>query len=607
MKAKTISIIALILLALVLAEPLTHTSAASYPESNWMPRSVTIEVCEFSPKYERTAKVVTSYLTKNIDGSITSINASDEDAIVRIETTGRYGQQLAYQEISYELPMFGAYYCGEEFNYIVFGQNYPERNKSKDVLCIVKYNKNFERIDALSLEGGFMWARKVFDAGTARLAENGNILILHTCCIGYDGHQRNVTTIIDKNSMELIFYKPIYTQNYVSHSFDQYIFFDGDTPVYVDHCDAMPERSVILHKGHLNRSIYVTIPRATMFAIPGEIGANMTGVTVGGAAMSSSSYIMTITSVDHSKVSKYTNFEMEGLGIDQRDIITCTIPRDFSNGAVADKQVIARYIGTDMIATTPLILSNGDNTFVLFWQEYEINDYARKKFTPGVFVAQDIDALGRAIGERREYNSADEFYAEFLDVCVLPGRPSAIDTASGWAHSAVVGAMEKGYVQYDPAADFKDVITRAEFCEMAIRFSECALGDSIDGILASRGLARDPVAFTDTDDSDILAALALGITNGVRPGLFDPEGQITREQAATLVRNVCRIIGLGNDSAAEIEYIDAAKISPWAVDGIVFCNTMGLMGGTGGGRFSPKASLTIQESIVVFERISALF
>ena len=51
-----------------------------------------------------------------------------------------------------------------------------------------------------------------------------------------------------------------------------------------------------------------------------------------------------------------------------------------------------------------------------------------------------------------------------------------------------------------------------------------ATGKKIDAILAEQGLSRSPNAFTDTNDSDILAAYALGITKGTGNNQFSPSG-----------------------------------------------------------------------------------
>ena len=87
-------------------------------------------------------------------------------------------------------------------------------------------------------------------------------------------------------------------------------------------------------------------------------------------------------------------------------------------------------------------------------------------------------------------------------------------TADQWARDGIASAIGKGFVPADLQNHYRNVITRQEFCRMAVSWLEYAMGSGIDDILAQRGVSRDPNAFRDTDDPDILAAFALGITDG---------------------------------------------------------------------------------------------
>jgi hypothetical protein len=120
---------------------------------------------------------------------------------------------------------------------------------------------------------------------------------------------------------------------------------------------------------------------------------------------------------------------------------------------------------------------------------------------------------------------------------------SNLDTISPWAQAHTTEAIVKGFVPPEIRSNFQDIITRAEFCRMAVKWVEYATDKSIDAILTEKGLTRNPNTFTDTDDPDILAAYALGITSGRGGGLFDPNGQFSREQAATMIMNTCNAIG----------------------------------------------------------------
>ena len=139
---------------------------------------------------------------------------------------------------------------------------------------------------------------------------------------------------------------------------------------------------------------------------------------------------------------------------------------------------------------------------------------------------------------------------------------------------------------------------------MAVKWVEYATGKNIDAVLSEKGLSRNPDAFSDTGDPDILAAFALGITSGTGSGLFTPDGQFSREQAATMIMNTCKAIGtdVGNPPASG--FADIGLASSWAVDGIGFVRANGIMQGTGDGNFSPKADYTREQSIITFNNIN---
>ena len=186
-----------------------------------------------------------------------------------------------------------------------------------------------------------------------------------------------------------------------------------------------------------------------------------------------------------------------------------------------------------------------------------------------------------------------------------------IDTADGWAHDAIKNAISNGYVPLDLQNTYRDVITRAEFCRMAVKWVEYVLGKDIDLVLAERGLSINKNSFADTSDSAILAAYALRITNGTvaptdnTPGLFDPGGAFNRQQAAVMIMNTCRAIGADVSNPPVSDFIDLTSADTWAYDGINYVRAKGIMSGTSTTTptFSPKDTYTRQQSIMTFNNI----
>lgn len=177
-----------------------------------------------------------------------------------------------------------------------------------------------------------------------------------------------------------------------------------------------------------------------------------------------------------------------------------------------------------------------------------------------------------------------------------------LKTASTWAKDSIKSAITKGFVPKDILDNYQDGITRAEFCRLTIKYIEYALGKSIDIILAEKGLTRELNTFMDTKDTDILAAYALGVTSGTGNKTFTPEGRLTREQAATMIANACKVLGWDTGNAPASSFDDLTNASNWAVDSINFCYANGIMVGSNN-KFYPKDTYTREQSIVTFSNI----
>ena len=117
-------------------------------------------------------------------------------------------------------------------------------------------------------------------------------------------------------------------------------------------------------------------------------------------------------------------------------------------------------------------------------------------------------------------------------------------------------------------------MTRAEFAAIVTR----ALG------LA----AKDTKAFTDVPSSKWYAgyigtANSSGIVNGVGNGKFNPEGTITRQEAAAMVARAAKLCGLDTtmDAVATrnmlAQFGDYRSAASWATESLAFCYSAGIL------------------------------
>jgi len=199
-------------------------------------------------------------------------------------------------------------------------------------------------------------------------------------------------------------------------------------------------------------------------------------------------------------------------------------------------------------------------------------------------------------------------------VCVserTPVRALSLDSADPWARDGITNAIENGYVPFEIQNDYTSIITRQEFCRLAIFWFEYIFGSDIGTLLAYRGLEINYNTFSDTDDPYILAAYALRITGGTvaptetAPGLFNPGGAFDRQQAAGMIMNVCRALGANVDDPPVSGFVDLDTAEVWARNGINYVRARGIMSGTSTDVpvFSPRDPYTRQQSIITFSNI----
>lgn len=256
----------------------------------------------------RWAQTVTSYLYENNLGGLTrveyigqqTINGTAVDAQIIVEDYDGGFSLRQMRSLPMELPLWGGFYAGEKYNFVIYGQQNPSQDNSAEVVRVVKYSKDWQRLGHASLRGANTTVP--FDAGSLRCAEYGDYLYIRTCHEMYqssDGknHQANMTLAVRQSDMALTDSYHIVMNSsvgYVSHSFNQFILVDKDKNIVtLDHGDAYP-RSIVLMR-YANKAggdkFSGSVSNSSLLAFPGETGDNTTGASIGGFAETSNGYV----------------------------------------------------------------------------------------------------------------------------------------------------------------------------------------------------------------------------------------------------------------------------------------------------------------------------
>jgi len=307
--------------------------------------------------YTTYGKTIKSYLCENDNNGLTRVEYFGDKVILE-----DYDDSFTIRErkeLTAELPIWGGFFAGEKYNFLIFGQENPNEDNDTEVIRVVKYSKNWERIGHASLNGANTTIP--FKSGSLRCAEYGDMLYIRTCHQMYkssDGlnHQANVMMAVKENDMTVS--DSSYTVSnsgtgYVSHSFNQFIIVDNDANIVTaDHGDAYP-RSIVLMRYNAKAGGDKFSGRCSFEDIqtfPGNTGNNNTGASIGGLAELADSYVTVY------------NYDGTGTGNGTRDVY---VARTSKNNL--DTKTVKISSNTD--SSTPILTSDGINGGYILWNE----------------------------------------------------------------------------------------------------------------------------------------------------------------------------------------------------------------------------------------------
>ncbi|MBO4330645.1 MAG: S-layer homology domain-containing protein [Oscillospiraceae bacterium] len=292
---KTISLTICTVLILFLAAPTFAAGSAPAETANYAAQN-----------YGVWAFAVKSYLYEDPSGGLTRVEYADGRIIVeRYDGAFRF---LSGDTLEPELPIWGGFYAGRKYNYLLEGRDNEEQDDSAEVIRLIQYDKDWKRIGSVSLYG----ANTVhpFKAGAARFAEYEDDLYVRACHEMYasrDGlnHQASLTIAVRQSDLTItdsMYEVKNIGWGYVSHSFNQFVIVDREgNIVCADHGDAYPRSAVLMRypvkagSGVFSADYDNKVSYADVQLYAGNTGDNSTGATVGGIADTSLGYLVAHT------------------------------------------------------------------------------------------------------------------------------------------------------------------------------------------------------------------------------------------------------------------------------------------------------------------------
>ncbi|NCB62390.1 MAG: S-layer homology domain-containing protein [Clostridia bacterium] len=195
-----------------------------------------------------------------------------------------------------------------------------------------------------------------------------------------------------------------------------------------------------------------------------------------------------------------------------------------------------------------------------------------------------------------------------------PGDIAPIQpTVSSWAQDEVTRASELGLAPaYGLPMDYRTSITREQFRSVSMEFVALQMhcdSSNLSGLVSLYLGEQDADGhlkrvFTDGSEEDSVAYY-LGLVEGRGNKKFDPQGYITRQEAAVMLARAYTVCG-GTlpTQTAKSTFPDRETIADWAQDSVSALATWKVINGMEDGSFAPNGFYSIEQCLVTFLRLS---
>ena len=490
---------------------------------------------------------------------LTRVEYNSADGIVAVEQYNAAGKLQWKKTIQPELPLWGGFYAGKDYNFLVYGQSNMTENNGAEVFRVVRYTKNWHRVDDARIYGGN--TSIPFEAGSLRMAQSGDFLYVHTAHQMYhssDGwnHQKNISFDVYIPTMTVI---AASSGGFVSHSFNQFVIADGADVVQLDHGDASPRAlKVTRFTGAAGTPRGNYAQSSEVFPIYGKSGENWTGVQVGGFEASDTHYLIAGTSTEQ----KENGSKVRNL------FIGATTKSKLGQSGDTDIRWLTSYKPNSdgsfpVYVSNPQLVKISDHRFLLLWIEAK-------------------DSLQSVKGSTLHYvflNGKGEKDGKVYSVAEIPlsdCRPIVVGNSVVWY---VTTSREPIFFRIDLSAP--DSLTRT------YRGATTIPGDSFSDVRSTDYFA-EPVEW---------AAMA-GITSGTTKTTFSPNAPCTRGQMVTFL---WRAMGQPEPTTSKNPFRDV-KSSDYFYKAVLWAVEKEITAGTSATTFSPAATVTRAQTVTFLWR-----
>lgn len=174
----------------------------------------------------------------------------------------------------------------------------------------------------------------------------------------------------------------------------------------------------------------------------------------------------------------------------------------------------------------------------------------------------------------------------------VPTQTVYSNTPSTWSMDALALAESVGLTVDSIMGQYNKPITRLEYTKLIVSLYETVTGKVISPSVS--------MPFSDTSSLDVAKAKAAGLVSGVGNSKFNPNGTLTRQEAAVILfRESTATNTQFQMPSFNYRFNDESQIAWWAKDALQYLYHNGLISGIGNGKIDPTGTATREQSIVL--------
>jgi len=166
---------------------------------------------------------------------------------------------------------------------------------------------------------------------------------------------------------------------------------------------------------------------------------------------------------------------------------------------------------------------------------------------------------------------------------------------SEWAEEGLVEVRLLNIFSDEIFEEFNSNISRGEFIRIAVEMYEAFIGSEV--------VVDDNIKFSDTNDIYALKGASVGITSGIGNGEFGFNQELTREQLATFMIKILRLLGIEQLVENPKVFNDDIDISSWAKESVYKARENDIISGVGNNMFDPQGKATKEAALIIAKKI----